>query len=63
MRSVWKSKRAWLPFAATALCLAAAGWTGTVLSAVLIFLAFGFCLDGVTLMWSKTGGSLTEHRQ
>jgi hypothetical protein len=62
MRAVWSSKRVWLPFAAAVLCLTAAGWTGPLLAWVLVMAAFGFCLDGVTLMWSKAGG-LSEHRQ
>jgi hypothetical protein len=62
VRAVWKSKRLWLPFAAAALCLMAASWTGPVLAWVLVMASFGFCLDGVTLMWSK-GGGLSDYRQ
>jgi hypothetical protein len=62
VRAVWSSKRVWLPFAAAVLCLTAANWTGPVLSWVLVMASFGFCLDGVTLMWSRSGG-LSDFRQ
>jgi len=63
MRALWKRKRTWLPVMAAVLCLTAASWTGPLLSWVLVMASFGLCLDGLTLMWSRTGGSLTEHRQ
>jgi hypothetical protein len=62
VRAVWSSKRVWLPFAVAALCLTAATWTGPVLSWLLVMASFGFCLDGATLMWSRSGG-LSDHRQ
>jgi hypothetical protein len=62
VRAVWSSKRVWLPFAVAALCLTAAAWTGPVLSWLLVIASFGFCLDGATLMWSRSGG-LSDHRQ
>ena len=62
MRDLWSSKRVWLPFAVAALCLTAATWTGPVLSWLLVMGSFGFCLDGATLMWSRSGG-LSDHRQ
>jgi hypothetical protein len=62
MRSLAASKRIWLPFAAAALCLVAASWSGAILTWVLLIAAIGFVLDGVTLLWSRSG-SLRDHSQ
>jgi hypothetical protein len=55
MRTAWSSKRIWLPFVAAALCLLVSGFTGPLLTAVLVFVAFGCWLDGAMLMWSRAG--------
>jgi hypothetical protein len=62
MRAVWTTKRIWLPFLACVLCLVVSGFTGSLLTAVLVIVAFGFALDGATIVWSK-GGGLSEYRQ
>lgn len=54
--------RIWLPFVVAALCLAATRWSGTIVTWVLLLAAVGLLLDGITLLWSRSG-SLTQHRQ
>jgi hypothetical protein len=55
--------RVWLPFVAAALLMAATAFAGPVLTWVLMLLAIGFILDGATLLWSRSGTSLGQHRQ
>jgi hypothetical protein len=55
--------RIWLPFVAAALALLATRWTGPVLTVILMIVALGLVLDGATLLWSRTGGGLTQNRQ
>ena len=62
MRAVWASKRTWLPFAVAVLCLTVSGFTGSILTAVLVLAAFGCALDGATIMWSRAG-HMSEYRQ
>ena len=62
MRAVWTSKRIWLPFVAAVLCLSVSGFTGSILTAVLVLVAFGCALDGATIMWSRAG-HISEYRQ
>jgi hypothetical protein len=62
MHAVWASKRVWLPFAAAVLCLTVSGFTGSIITAVLVITAFGFTLDGATIMWSRAG-HMSEYRQ
>jgi hypothetical protein len=44
-------------------CLIAGGFTGPVLTWLLIIGGFGFFLDAATLAWSRTGGTLRDFRQ
>jgi hypothetical protein len=62
VRALSTTKRVWLRFAASSLCLLATIWTGPILTWLLLFVAAGLVLDGVTLLWSR-GANLTEHRQ
>ena len=62
MATVWATKRLWSPFVVAALCLIAATFCGPVLMVVLMICAFGFVLDGATLLWSRSGG-MAGHRQ
>jgi hypothetical protein len=55
--------RTWLPFVIAACALLATNWAGPVLSWVLLFVAMGFLLDGITLLWSRSGTSMGGHRQ
>jgi hypothetical protein len=51
-----------VPFVLAAVCLIAAGWTGTLVSALLVLAGVGLFLDGATLLFSK-GGGLPGYRQ
>jgi hypothetical protein len=51
-----------LPFVVAAVCLIVTLWTGPLVTALLVIAAFGFALDGATLLFSK-GGHLSEYRQ
>ena len=62
MGSLLATKRYWLPFAAAAACLLVAGRVGPVLMLLLVVAAFGFLLDGATLLFSGAGHA-NEHRQ
>jgi hypothetical protein len=62
MASILAHKRLWLPFVAAAVCLAAATLAGPALTLLLIIAAFGFALDGATLLFSGAGQA-NEHRQ
>jgi hypothetical protein len=62
MRALWDTRRIWLPFACSGLCLAAAGWTGVLLTWVLILAALWFFFDGLTAVCSNAG-SLAQHHQ
>jgi ABC-type transport system involved in cytochrome bd biosynthesis fused ATPase/permease subunit len=55
--------RVWLPFVVAALLMAATAFAGTVLTWVLMLAAIGFILDGATLLWSRSGTSMGQHRQ
>ena len=55
--------RTWLPFVVAALALIGTNWAGPVLSWVLVFVAMGFLFDGITLLWSRSGTSMGQHRQ
>ena len=55
--------RTWLPFVIAALALAGTQLAGPVLTWVLLFVAAASVLDGVTLLWSRTGTSMGGHRQ
>jgi hypothetical protein len=55
--------RTLLPFVVAALALLAMQWAGPVLTWVLLFVAIGFILDGATLLWSRSGTSMDQHRQ
>jgi hypothetical protein len=52
-----------LPFVVAALALLATAWAGPVVTWLLLLVAVGFILDGVTLMWSRSGTSMEHHRQ
>jgi hypothetical protein len=52
-----------LPFVVAALALLAMQWAGTVMTWILLFVAIGFILDGATLLWSRSGTSMGQHRQ
>jgi hypothetical protein len=55
--------RTWLPFVIAALALAGTRLAGPVLTWVLLFVAMAFLLDGITLLWSRSGTSMGGHRQ
>ena len=62
MRVLRDTRRMWLPFACSALCLAAAGWTGLLVTLVLIVAALWFFFDGLSQVCSSAG-NLAEHQQ
>jgi hypothetical protein len=55
--------RTWLPFVIAALALAGTQLAGPVLTWVLLFVAMAFLLDGITLLWSRSGTSMGGHQQ
>jgi hypothetical protein len=55
--------RVWLPFVVAALLMAATAFAGPVLTWVLMFAAIACILDGATLLWSRSGASMGQHRQ
>ena len=57
--------RCWVPLAVGFLCLAATAFAGVILDWLLMMLAFGLILDGVTAWWERAGGTgnLTTYRQ
>ncbi len=52
-----------LPFVVAGLALLATVWAGPVMTWVLLFVTMGCLLDGVTLLWSRSGTSMGQHRQ
>jgi hypothetical protein len=60
---VRRNLRTWLPFVIAALALAGTQLAGPVLTWVLLFVAMAFLLDGITLLWSRSGTSMGGHRQ
>ncbi len=54
--------RVLLPFVLAVACLVATAWCGPVLTIVLLIVALGLALDGVTIWFSRTGG-MSQHRQ
>jgi hypothetical protein len=65
VRTLIGAARYWGPILAGFICLIAAGFVGAAIDWLLIILAFGLILDGVTAMWERAGGTgnLTTHRQ
>jgi hypothetical protein len=65
MRAVTGTARYWLPLLAGLLCLIATLFVGPILVWLLLILAFGFILDGLTAMWERAGstGNLRTYRQ
>jgi hypothetical protein len=57
------SIRTWLPFVIAALALAGTQLAGPILTWVLLFVVMVSLLDGVTLLWSRSGTSMGGHRQ
>jgi hypothetical protein len=55
--------RTWLPFVIAGLALLGTQLAGPVLTWVLLFVAMAFLLDGITLLWSRSGTSMGGHRQ
>jgi cytochrome c biogenesis protein CcdA len=57
--------RCWGPLLAAVVCLAATAFAGVILDWLLMMLAFGLILDGVTAWWERAGGTgnLTTYRQ
>jgi hypothetical protein len=55
--------RTWLPFVIAFAALLGTQWAGPVLTWVLLFVAMAFLLDGITLLWSRSGTSMGSHRQ
>ena len=51
-----------IPLVLAFVCLIAAGWTSSLITAVLVFAGVGLFLDGATLLFSR-GGGMGEHRQ
>jgi hypothetical protein len=60
-----RGARTWAPLLAGFVCLAATAFAGVVVDWLLMLLAFGLILDGVTAWWERAGGTgnLTTHRQ
>ena len=65
MRARSSRARYWVPLLVGTMCLVATMFVGPILTWVLTIAAFGFVLDGVTVMWERAGGTgnLTTHRQ
>jgi hypothetical protein len=65
MRSLFGTARYWGPPLVGFACLIAALFVGPLLGWLLLLLAFGLILDGVTAMWERAGGTgnLTTSRQ
>jgi hypothetical protein len=66
MFTVWRVRwtlRTRLPFVVAALALLATLWAGPVMTWVLLLVAIAFILDGATLLWSRSGTSMGQHRQ
>jgi hypothetical protein len=65
MREVWRTWRFRVSLLAGSLCLLATLFVGTILTWILLLVAFGLLLDGITGMWERAGGvgNLTTHRQ
>jgi hypothetical protein len=55
--------RTWLPFVIAALALVGTRFAGPVLTWVLLFVVMASLLDGITLLWSRSGTSMGGHRQ
>jgi hypothetical protein len=51
-----------IPLVLAAVCLIVAGWTSSLVTAVLVFAGFGLFLDAATLLFSRSG-HLSDHRQ
>lgn len=65
MRVLLGTARFWGPPLVGFSCLIAAVFVGPILGWLLLILAFGLILDGVTAMWERSGktGNLTSSRQ
>jgi hypothetical protein len=65
VRTAAATARFWVPLLAALLCLIATFFVGPVLVWLLLILAFGLILDGVTALWERAGstGNLTTYRQ
>jgi hypothetical protein len=65
MRILSPALRCRLPIVVGALLLVATVWAGTILTWLMLVLAFGLILDGVTKWWERAGGTgnLGTHRQ
>jgi uncharacterized membrane protein len=55
--------RTWLPFVAAALAMGATFLVGSVMTWVLMLVAVVFLMDGATLLWSRNGAGMDQHRQ
>jgi hypothetical protein len=49
--------RCWLPIVLGFVALIVAGFFGPVVTWVLIMVAFGLILDGLTKLWERAGGT------
>ena len=56
MSVLWTTRRLWIPFVLAAVCLVATQFSGPVLTVVFMIAAFGFVIDGATLLWSARAG-------
>jgi hypothetical protein len=65
MRILRPELRCRLPIVAGVLLLLGTLWAGTILTWLMLMLAFGLILDGVTKWWERAGGTgnLSSHRQ
>jgi hypothetical protein len=65
MRIFSPELRCRLPIVAGVLLLLGTLWVGTILTWLMLMLAFGLILDGVTKWWERAGGTgnLSSHRQ
>jgi hypothetical protein len=65
MRILNPALRCRLPIVVGSLLLLGTLWAGTILTWLMLVLAFGLILDGVTKWWERAGGTgnLGTHRQ
>ncbi len=62
MRSLWHARRIIAPLLLAAVCLVVSGWSGPIVSWLLVMAAFGFVLDAVLSM-VPLAGNMESHRQ
>jgi hypothetical protein len=65
MRVALRGLHCWLSLAAGFGCLLVAQWTGPAVMLALFIVGCGLMLDGVTVLWARSGstGGISDHRQ